>query len=92
MLYVTDTIFDEYLYSILTSNPHSTDTFLDKPWKPKVFFQFEGITIVTVSSFRLIWIPTLWVYGHYRSVYYYTVRGSTLAAIIWRLQTSDSDD
>ena len=28
----------------------------------KCFFQFEIIINVLVSSFRLIWIPILWVY------------------------------
>ena len=29
----------------------------------KGFFQFESIITVSVSSFRFIWIPMLWVYG-----------------------------
>ena len=28
------------------------------------YFQFESIINVLVSSFRLSWIPMLWVYGH----------------------------
>ena len=28
--------------------------FLDKPWRPKVFFQFEIIMTVLVSSFHFI--------------------------------------
>ena len=38
-------------------------------------FQFEIIITVLVSSFRFIWIPMLWVYGHYK---YFTLsaRGS----------------
>ena len=38
---------------------------------------FEIIINVLVSCSRFIWIPTLWVYGHYK---YFTllVRGSTL--------------
>ena len=31
---------------------------------PRCFFQFEIIMTVLVSSFRFIWIPVLWVYGH----------------------------
>ena len=30
----------------------------------KDFLQFESIMTVLVSSFRFIWIPMLWVYGH----------------------------
>ena len=30
----------------------------------KVFFQFETIMMVLVSSFRFIWIPLSWVYDH----------------------------
>ena len=32
------------------------------------FFQFEIIINVSVSSFWFIWIPMLWVYGHYKYV------------------------
>ena len=36
-----------------------------------IFFQFEIIITVLVSSFRFIWIPMLWVYGHYtRNIFY----------------------
>ena len=34
---------------------------LCKPWTPKGFFLFEIIINFLVSSFRLIWIPMLWV-------------------------------
>ena len=37
-----------------------------KPWRPKRFFQFEIIINVLVSSFRFIWTPMSWVYGHYK--------------------------
>ena len=46
--------------------------FLYKPWRPKGFFQFEIIINVSVSSFRFIWIPMLWVYGHYKYFNSYT--------------------
>ena len=36
----------------------------------KGFFQFEIIINVLVSFFRFIWIPMLYVYGHYK--YYYS--------------------
>ena len=51
--------------------------YIFKPWRPKFFFQYEIIINVLVMSFRFIWIPMLWVYGHYT---YFTlaVRGSTL--------------
>ena len=39
----------------------------------KGFFQFEIIINILVGSFRLIWIPMLWVYGHYKYVYSYSV-------------------
>ena len=32
----------------------------------RIFFQFEIIINVLVSSFCFIWIPVLWVYGHYK--------------------------
>ena len=38
----------------------------------KGFFQFEIIINVSVSSFRFIWIPMLWVHGHYDFVYFYS--------------------
>ena len=36
----------------------------------KRFFQFEIIINVLASSFCFIWIPILWVYGHYKYFYY----------------------
>ena len=48
----------------------------------KGFFQFELKINVLVGSFRFIWIPMLWVYGHYK---YFTLS-------VWdRLQMSESD-
>ena len=38
---------------------------------------FEIILNVLVSSFRFIWIPMLWVYGHYTFLIL-SVRESTL--------------
>ena len=43
---------------------------------PRDFFQFQNIIIVLVSSFRFIWTPMLWVYGHYKCNSYRA--GSTL--------------
>ena len=37
-----------------------------KTKRPTGFFQFQIIIPVLVSSFRFIWIPMLWVYGHYK--------------------------
>ena len=44
-------------------------------WRMKGFFYFEIIINVLVSSFRFIWIPMLWVYGHY--IYLNSFRGSS---------------
>ena len=43
-----------------------------KPWRPKSFIHFEIIINVLVSSFRFIWIPMLWVCGHYESFHSYS--------------------
>ena len=48
-----------------------------KTMETKEFFQFEII---------IIWIPVLWVHGHYKHFYSYS------AGIDFSLQTSDSDD
>ena len=53
-------------------------------WKPKGFFQFKIILIALVSYFRFIWIPMLWIYGHYKYFYSYSAR------IDVSLYTSDS--
>ena len=50
----------------------------------KGFFQFEIIVNVSVSSFRFIWIPILWVYDHY-NIYIY----SCSAGIDFSRQESD---
>ena len=44
--------------------PYNAELFLFKPWRLKCV-QFEIIRFVLVSSFRIIWIPMLWVYNHY---------------------------
>ena len=44
-------------------NPWSAEIFLYKPYN---FFQFDIIITVLVGSFRFIWIPMLWVCGHYK--------------------------
>ena len=50
--------------------------------RPKGFFQFKITINILVSSFRFIWIPMLWVYGHYlimiKNICTLTVRGSNL--------------
>ena len=56
-----------YILNLTTLN-----IFLYKPWRPKGFFQFEIIITVLVSSFRFIWIPMLWVYGHYKYFHSYS--------------------
>ena len=38
---------------------------LYNPWRPKGLLKFEIIINVLVSSVRFIWIPMVWVYGHY---------------------------
>ena len=68
----------------------SGEIFLNKPWKPKVFFQFEIIISVLVSFFRFIWITMLWVYGHYKYLYSHSV-GSILDIIICQIMTSKVD-
>ena len=45
---------------------------LCKPWRLKDYFQFKIVINVLVSSFRFIWIPILWVYGHYKYLYSYS--------------------
>ena len=55
-----------------------------KPWKPKGYVQFEIIINVLLSSLRLIWIPMLWVYGHYIYLIL-AARGQTSDVRIWRL-------
>ena len=42
------------LYTYLGASPYSAELCLYKPWRPKVFFQFEIITNVLVSSFHVI--------------------------------------
>ena len=54
------------------SNSYNAEIFSYKPWRPKGFFQFKIIINVLVISFRFIWIPVLWVYGHYKYFYSYS--------------------
>ena len=60
----------------------------------KGFFHFEIITTVSVSCFRFILIPMLWVYGHYEYVYLHSagidIRRQNLTSVdvrFWRLKS-----
>ena len=78
---------------LLSRSSQSTDDrrFLFNPWSAEfcyknlggqnIFFQFEIIINVLVSSFRFIWIHMLWVYDHY--IYFFQCGD--------RLYTSESD-
>ena len=84
--------------AIIALNPcysYNAHIFLCKRWKPKGFFQFE---IIIVSSFCFIWIPMLWVYGHY-NLFYSTSewfdfssdrQGSNFESCVWRTVSSQS--
>ena len=50
------------MFVSLHINPSSAELFLFKPWEPKVFFQFEIIINILISSFWFIWIPMLYFY------------------------------
>ena len=47
-----------------STNPWSAELICKKRREQRVFFQFEIIINVLVSSFWFIWIPMLRVYGH----------------------------
>ena len=49
------------------------ELFFHKPWRRKGLCQIEIIINVVFSFFRFIWIPMLWVYGHYTYFYPYSV-------------------
>ena len=50
----------------------------------KFFFYYEIVINILVSSFRFIWIPVFWVYGHCKYFHFFQ-RGD-------RLSMSESDD
>ena len=47
-------------------SPYNARLCVFKPWRRKLFFQFEISINDLVSSFRSIWIPMLWICGHYK--------------------------
>ena len=60
----------------------------------KAFFKFEILINVLVIYFRFIWIPMLWVYGHYKYFYSYSAvidfRRHNLTSVdvrFWRLKS-----
>ena len=53
-------------YCILHKPSQHWNTQLLKQWRSTSFFKFEILIDVLVISFRFIWIPMLWVYGHYK--------------------------
>ena len=80
----SQTMFSNVIHSISNAfsfNPHTLKYFLYEPW---CLFQFEVSINVSVSSYRFIWIPMLWDYGHYK-YFTFSVRGSSLDVGIWRL-------
>ena len=57
---------ERHLYMFyIQINPLGAEIFSYKPWRTEDFVQFKIIINVLVSSFWFIWIPMLWVYGHY---------------------------
>ena len=59
-----------------------------------MIFRFEIIINILVSVFRFIWIPMLWVYGHYKYLNSYSVgidfRRQNLTSVdvrFWRLKS-----
>ena len=70
------------IYSKSHSLRVTLNNILYKLWRPRE--QFEIIINVLVSSFCLIWIPMLRVYGNYK---YFTssTRGPSIDVRIWRL-------
>ena len=52
-------------FHVFMLNSYNAEICSDKPWKPKGFSQFEITINFLVCSFSVIWIPMLWVYGHY---------------------------
>ena len=58
-------------FSSTRANPWSAEFFI-KTFETKVFFQFEIIITGLAGSFWFIWIPMLWVYGHYKYFYSYS--------------------
>ena len=66
VLTVTATDLDQDRQQDVRFNTYNDEIFLYKPWNRKGFFQFEITINGLVSSFWFIWIPMLWVYGHYK--------------------------
>ena len=52
------------VYRTSPLNPYSSEIYICKPWRTKVFFKFENI--ILVCFFRFTWIPVLWVDGDYK--------------------------
>ena len=59
---------------------------LFKPWRLKLFLQFEITLNVLISSFRFIWIHMLWVYDHYN---YFDFFSSVIVFISQDLTSTD---
>ena len=57
-------------YFVTSSTGFEENNLISSP--AKGFSQFEIIINVLASSFRFIWIPMLWVYGHYEYFYSYS--------------------
>ena len=73
---------------------YNAELFLSKPWRLKGVFQLWIIINVSVISFLFIWIPVLWVYGHYKYLNYFSAAIFFLRQIltstdvrIWRKKT-----
>ena len=60
--------------------------YLFKPWRLKLFLQFEIILNVLIISFRFIWIHMLWVYDHYNYFNFFS------AVIVFMSQNLTSTD
>ena len=66
-------------------NLYNTECFLYKPWRLKVFIQFEIIINVLFSFFWFIWIPMLEESTANVNILILSVQGPSLSIRIWRL-------
>ena len=84
IMYVHGVQYKASFYSIIYH--YNAEILFYKPLRPKGCFQFEIVINVLVSSFRYIWIPVLWVYGHKKYL------NSFSAGTVFRRQNLTSKD
>ena len=78
-----DTALSWWCLTAFFINTYNAQIMLYKPWSSTCFFKLNIIWGILGSSFSFIWIPMIWVYGHYNLFHFYSAIIISTSTIFW---------